>query len=139
MYYLEYINTSFNSIKFKQAYYYVIHRQFKINQFTSLSLDEKNKCILDFTSYDLIYRELSEDLLYILLNLLLANEIVGNIGLENSLNNDNKFFDILKDIIKDHYDDPENKEGYSCLKNLRWHFVNNYLTEYQINYSVKNL
>ena len=84
-------------------------------------------------SHDLIYRELSEDLLYILLNLLLANEIVGNIGLENSLNNDNKFFDILKDIIKDHYDDPENKEGYSCLKNLRWHFVNNYLTEYQVN------
>ena len=58
-----------------------------------------------------------EDILYILLNLLLADKIVGNEALVNSLDNDNKFFGILEGIIKDHYD--QNKEGYDTLKNLR--------------------
>lgn len=71
-----------------------------------------------------------EDLFYILLNLLLADQIIGNEVLENSLDNDDKFFDNLKGIIKDHY--YQNQEGYECLKNLRWYTVNSYLTAYQI-------
>lgn len=119
MYYLENKNTGFSSIEFKQAYNYFILRQFTtMNNLDPLDMDE-NSYKLDFTLNDVIYRELCEDLLYILLNLLLANKIVGNIALENSLNNNNKFFDILKDIIQDHYDDPEIKDGYSCLNNLR--------------------
>lgn len=125
-------NNGFSSIEFKQAYTYIMGRQFFINGLSLDSFDKKNSYILDFTLNDVMYRELSEDFLYILLNLLLANKIIGNIGLENSLKNDNKFFDILKDIIKDHYDDAENKDGYSCLKNLRWYAVNNYSTEYKI-------
>jgi hypothetical protein len=102
-------------------------------QFTSIiNLEpgymDENSYIPDFTLNDVITRELYEDILYILLNLLLANKIIGNISLENSLNNNNKFFD----IIQDHYADPVNKDGYSCLKNLRLYKVNNYYTEYQI-------
>lgn len=132
LYYLENKNQDSISIEFKQAYYYIIHRQFVINNFSRFSFDEKNSYIKDFTLNDVIYRELCEDLLYILLNLLLANKIIGNKDLLNSLYNDNKFFDVLNDIIKDHYEDAENKDGYSCLKNLRWYTLNNYLTEYQI-------
>lgn len=124
-------NYDSNSIEFK-AYNYIILRQFNINQTNRDSFDQKNFYIIDFTLKDVISRELYEDMLYILLNLLLANKIIGNIALENSLNNKNNFFDILKDIIKDHYEDAENKDGYYSLKSLRWYTVNNYLTEYQI-------
>ncbi len=133
--------TEFSSIEFKQAYYYIIYRQFIFNNFSAgrVSFGYKNSHVSDFTLNDVIYRVLCEDLLYILLNLLLANKIIGNIGLLNSLDNDNKFFDILKDIIKDHYADAENKDGYSCLKSLRWYIVNNYLTEYQIKQTSDNI
>ena len=119
----------FSSIDFKQAYSYFIYRQFKINLSKS-SFDQKDAFIWDFYVDDIFYRELYEDILYILLNLLLADKIVGNEALVNSLDNDNKFFGILEGIIKDHYD--QNKEGYDTLKNLRWFFCNNYLTANQI-------
>lgn len=132
MYYLENKNkiTDFSSTQFKQAYDYLIVRNFFIFGVNNSYFEDKNKYIQDFTLDNVIYRELCDDFLYILLNLLLANKIIGNIALENSLNNDNKYFDILKDIIKDHY--AENKDGYSCLKSLRWYKINNYLSEYQI-------
>uniref|UniRef100_UPI0030E3CE27 hypothetical protein n=1 Tax=Dematophora necatrix TaxID=2751867 RepID=UPI0030E3CE27 len=137
LYYLENKNPDSISIEFKQAYNYFILRQFKMRQININPFDEKKRYILDFTLKDVIYRELCEDILYILLNLLLANKIIGNIALENSLNNKNNFLDILKDVIKDHYD--ENKEGYSCLKDLRWYNLNNYWTEYEINTTIKIL
>ena len=134
LYYASVENKNYDSryIEFKQAYNFIILRQFKINQINRHSFDLKNIYIRDFTIKDVISRELYEDILYILLNLLLANKIIGNIALENSFNNENNFMDILKDTIKDHYEDVENKEGYSCLKDLRWYSVNNYLTEYHI-------
>jgi hypothetical protein len=139
LYYLENKNHGSISIEFKQAYDQYIYRQFtSVLNLEPGNMDE-NIYILDFTLNDVITRELYEDILYILLNLLLANKIIGNISLENSLNNNNKFFDILKDIIKDHYADPVNKDGYSCLKNLRWYKVNNYYTEYHIKDIDKNV
>ena len=75
-------NYDSNSIEFK-AYNYIILRQFNINQTNSDSFDPKgpwkNFYIRDFTLKDVISRELYEDMLYILLNLLLANKIIGNI------------------------------------------------------------
>lgn len=129
-YYLENKNTEFSSIEFKQAYYYIILRQFRFNS-TICKLEEKDAYIRDFFFvYDIIYRELCEDILYILLNLLLADKIIGNKALEISLDNHNKFSDILKIIIEDHYS--RNREGYECLKNLRWYTCNNYLSAYDI-------
>ena len=124
----------FSSIDFKQAYSYFIYRQFKINLSKS-SFDQKDAFIWDFYVDDIFYRELYEDILYILLNLLLADKIVGNEALVNSLDNDNKFFGILEGIIKNHYD--QNKEGYETLKNLRLFTCNNYLTTQQIKNIIK--
>lgn len=118
-----------SSLELEKAYYYYILRQFEINNTLGL-LNNKDVYIRDFYVNDIIYRELCEDILYILLNLLLADKIIGNEALVNSLDNDNKFFEILKGIIKDHYD--KNKEGYDTLKNLRVYSCNNYLTAYQI-------
>jgi hypothetical protein len=77
-----------------------------------------------------IYRELNEDFLYILLNLILSTKIVGNNDLEKNLDNDQKFFDLLTTIIKNHY--IENIEGYKCLYNLRLYDCNNHLSIDQI-------
>ena len=126
----------FSSIDFKQAYSYFIYRQFKINLSKS-SFDQKDAFIWDFYVYDIFYRELYEDILYILLNLLLADKIVGNEALVNSLDNDHKFFEILTGIIKNYYD--QNKEGYETLKNLRLFTCNNYLTTQQIKNIIKKL
>lgn len=132
-----YVENKNNSLEFKQAYNYFILRQFKINQFSSNSFNVKNLFIRDYLVNDIVYRELCEDLLYILLNLLLADKIIGNLELENLKNNKDKFFHLLKNIIKNHYN--EHKDGYSCLNDLRWYTLNNYLTEYNINYIIKNI
>ena len=88
----------FCSIEFKKAYYYIILRQFVFTS-TIDSFKQKDVYIRDFYVNDIIYRELCEDILFILLNLLLAEKIVGNEALVNSLDNNDKFFDILKGII----------------------------------------
>jgi hypothetical protein len=139
-YYLENKNSGFefSSIDFKQAYYYLIYRQFKLNiNINSFDYDYKDLFIKDFYVYDIIYRELCEDILYILLNLLLADKIIGNEALVNTLDNDNKFFDILEGIIKNHYD--QNKKGYETLRDLRLFACNNYLTANHIKRLYKNL
>lgn len=120
-------NSKFNSSEYKEAYNYYIKRQFFI---TPVDFENKNKYIVDFTIFDNIYRELSEDLIYILLNLILANNILGNYKLEESLNNENQFFKILENIIQDHY--IEYKERYIYLNNLRWYICNNYLSIYDL-------
>lgn len=134
--YSENKNSEFSSIEYKQAYYYIILRQFIIYKISINSFDLKNVYISDFKVNDIIYRELCEDLLYIILNLLLANKIIGNEVLENSLDNNDRFFEILKGIIKNHYD--QNKDGYVCLKNLRRYYCDNYFSSDQIkNYKKK--
>ena len=135
-YYSENKNSEFSSKEFKQAYYYMIWRQYYILNINIYSFDNRNVYIPDFKVNDIIYRELCEDVLYILLNLLLAEKIIGNEVLENSLDNDDRFFDILKGIIKDHYD--QNIDGYVCLKNLRRYYCDNYLSTYQIKNLLKN-
>lgn len=122
-------NSVLNSIEYKQAYHYFILRQFMINQ-TKFPYDNKDY-IKDFTQYNYIYRELCEDLLYILLNLLLANKIVGNKSIEELLNNKEEFIVILTNIIKNHYNQYNN--AYKCLESLRWYALNNYFSYNQIN------
>ena len=129
-YYLENKNSEFSSVEFKQAYYYYILRQFEINTPSRGLFYQKCAYIRDYNVNDIIYRELCEDILFILLNLLLADKIIGSEALENSLDNNDKFFDNLKGIIEDHY--CQNRYGYECLKNLRWYTCNNHLSTYQI-------
>jgi hypothetical protein len=127
--YLENIDlndSKYNSIEYKKAYYYYIARQYKI------SVPEfATDCYMkNFTNNEVISRELYEDFLYILLNLKLSNKIIGNKVLEALIDDYPKFYSVLTNIIKDHYD--ENLEGYKCLNNLRWFTLNNYLSSKQI-------
>ncbi len=123
-------SSEFNAIEYKQAYYYFIVRQFFIQNPTNMF--NTKFYIIDFTVNENIYRELNEDMLYILLHLILADKILGNNDLSKSLNNNQKFFDILTNIIQDHYD--QNKEGYKCLEYLRWYTCNNFLSVDQIKF-----
>jgi hypothetical protein len=129
--YLENIHlndSKYNSIEYKKAYYYYIARQFTI----SIPEFATDCYIKNFLNNEVLSRELYEDSLYILLHLKLSNKVIGNKVLESLLNiNDkDKFFSVLTNIIKDHYD--ENLEGYKCLNNLRWFTLNNYLSSKQI-------
>jgi hypothetical protein len=109
---------------YEQAYLYYILRQFEI--YNQIPHFNPTSYIIDFTSYDHIYREICEDLLYILLNLLLANKIIGNKNLEQSLDNKDKFYLILSSIIENHY--TEYHDAYKNLEHLRWYSINNRLS-----------
>ena len=89
-YYSENNKSDFSSLEFKQAYYYLILINFEIVSETLF--ENKDFYLRDFNLNDIIYRELCEDIIYILLNLLLADKIVGNEALENSLDNNEKIF-----------------------------------------------
>jgi hypothetical protein len=120
-------NSLYNSIEYKQAYHYFLKRQFNIY---GIGVFKKKNYAVDYTLYENIYRELSEDLLYILLNLLLANEIIGNINLEESLKNKDSFNLILTSIIKNHYD--EYNDAYKSLEYLKWSSCSYNLSKPQI-------
>ncbi len=127
-------NSKFSSAEYKEAYNYLVLRQFLINN--PVNQFGTTHYIIDFTVNENIYRELSEDILYILLNLTLTDKIIGNNDLEKSLDNNQKFLGILTNIIQDHYD--QNQDGYKCLEYLRWYTVNNWLSADQIKFIYKN-
>jgi hypothetical protein len=126
IYYLDNNCSSVGFTDYFKAYYFFLTRQFHIN-----GLDFRSSSFIrDFSKKDILYRELYEDFLYILLNLLLTEKILGNTLLKENLNNQDKFHEILKSIIKDHY--VENKDSYKSLESLRWYTVNNFFSKDQI-------
>jgi hypothetical protein len=132
----DYKSSKYKSLEYKDAYYYLIQRQFSMNNF-SLDNNDKDQYIIDFSLKVNIYREISEDLLYIILNLLLAIEIIGNKNLIKSLGNEELFLKNLKIILEKNYS--KNIEGYNCLYNLRWLACNNYLSKNNIESLYKNI
>lgn len=130
LYYMN--NTSFNlSDEYKEAYIYWMNRQLEFVDFQKGV--ENKEFILDFTDKDNLYREVCEDYLYVLLNILLANSIINNLDLkfQLSIKDQNLFFDILKSIIELHY--KEFKKGYMCLNELRKYTGNYCLSVNQLN------
>lgn len=116
---LEFIRLGYNSSQFPdlQLYYdFWLERQLNIyfsHEKESLFLD--NHYIKDFTlkGVNPMQRELLEDVLYVMLNLILARKIS-----ETSANTS------IEDCIKSHYE--EYSEGYSYLKAIRMYNFNNY-------------
>lgn len=119
LYYMENENLSLSG-EYKESYFYWMNRQIDFQGFKL----ESQRFLIDYTiDRDSLYREVCEDYLYVLLNIILANSIINNSELKLSINNEKLFFDLLKSIIKLHYD--EYKKEYICLNELR-KFSSNY-------------
>jgi hypothetical protein len=113
-----------NNNEYKDAYYYWKERQVEIIDLTT-HFEEKHY-IPDF-ELDYLYREICEDITYVILNILLAKNIIESTSLKEykgSLD-ENKFLSELKSIIFNHYE--ENNEGYKLLYELRKYSSNYYL------------
>lgn len=128
LYYMDNENSNL-SYEYKEAYVFWMNRQL---EYIDLKYMIGNKAfIIDFTiDRDNLYREVCEDYLYVLLNILLANSVINNLDLKFSINNENLFFDLLKSIINLHYE--EFKSGYICLNELRIYSSNYCLSVNQL-------
>lgn len=129
LYYMNNINLNLSE-EYMEAYFYWMNRQLGFIDFQKEV--ESKSFIIDFTiGRDNLYREVCEDYLYVLLNILLANSIINNLDLKLSIKNENLFFDILKSIIELHY--TEFKKEYICLNELRIYSSNYCLSVNQLN------
>lgn len=89
--------------------------------------------LLDFFSNKhLFYREVCEDLTYVLLNLILGNQIIAEFK-SDEFGDSEMFFNKLTEIIRKHYSIYDKE--YNYLNQLRWVFVNNYMSERTIKHS----
>jgi len=92
---------------------------------------EAEAYIKDLLSFEYMYREITEDLLYISLHLLLASSIINHMNkldLENI--NEKDFFKEISLVVEKHNKDYA--EGYDILNNLRTHGVNNHYSCVQL-------
>lgn len=90
-----------------------------------------NIYLIDFLLEDFMFREIFEDILYVLLNLILADYIVRyieNINL-NSISSEN-FFNEISLIVDKHY--LNYKDEYKLLNKLRKFTINNYVSTYTL-------
>jgi hypothetical protein len=123
---LQYTRLGYDSSKYPElqgCYDYWLERQLNIyfsHEKDSLFLH--NNYIKDFTlkGENPMLRELLEDILYVMLNLILAKKIS-----ETSANTS------IEDCIKSHYE--EYSEGYSYLKAIRMYNFNNYTSTEMLN------
>lgn len=114
----------------EKAYNYWKNRQIEMQMGSSAVLVENSYSLNFFEDGDAIKREIFEDLLYVLLNIVLAKSIVDSININSYINNEAEFYSKLESNLKVHYEN--NKEGYKCLNKLRVYFSNNYLTRIQL-------
>ena len=92
---------------------------------------------MDFTiDKDHLYREICEDFLYVMLNIILAKTIIEKFNL-NSVNCDAEFYSNMESIIKVHYLNHE--EGYICLNSIRKFVAENFMTEYHLKSFLREL
>lgn len=80
---------------------------------------------------DYINREIAEDILYVLLNILLAKSILTKTKVNNYINNDKLFFKELEAIISKHY--IKYNIEYQCLYSLRRYKCYNFMSLEQLN------
>lgn len=134
---------SLNPVKltedFERAYRLWQFRQYEINPFIDKNLGKHYT--LDY-SYDKdMYREISEDLLYVQLNLLLAIKISTYLN-NNYINSENTFDLVIfivniQELIDEHL--KEHDKAYSCLQCLRELNVKKFNTEHLEYYILNTL
>jgi hypothetical protein len=106
---------------------------------TSHLIDKKAEVyIKDLLSFELMDREIFEDLLYICLHLLLANSIIQHLNKLGNFENTNEsdFFKEIFFIVEKHNKDYA--EGYTILNNLRINGVNYHYSNEQLKMIYKN-
>lgn len=87
--------------------------------------------VRDMLSFEYMYREITEDLLYISLHLLLANSIINRLNNINLVNiNEKDFFKEIYLVVEKHNKD--HAEGYTILNNIRIHGVNSHYSSEQL-------
>jgi hemerythrin len=74
-------------------------------------------------------REIYEDIIYVLLNIMLAYKILNSFEINEGVNSE-KFFTILTEIIREHY--IHYSEEYKYLDDLRWYRINHYYSTTQL-------
>ena len=84
-----------------------------------------------------LYVEVCEDILYVMLNILLAVSIAENIKINNYIGKDEEFNRKLKSIIQTHND--EYKIYYQCLDELRMHKIINCTSEHTLKHFSKRI
>lgn len=88
-----------------------------------------NIYLLDFKLEDFMYREIFEDISYVLLNLILANNIVKYIeNIDLNCISSEDFFNEIYLIVNKHY--LNYKDEYKLLNKLRKFAINNYVSTY---------
>ena len=129
--YLEYkgdLHTNILEILDKNTIYW-LNRQLRLQSLDEV-LNDKNRYIVDFYANKLAFkREIYEDFMYVLLNIILAYRIINSFEINEGINSD-KFFTILTEIMKEHYIDYSNE--YKYLHDLRWYRINHYFTTKQL-------
>lgn len=98
---------------------YWLNRQLRLNP-KDLFINNQH-FICDFFDEYIFYRELNEDLMYVLLNLLLGIKIINSFD-PYFVNNGDEFVIKLTEIIKEHY--ILYCREYEYLNELRWYKIN---------------
>lgn len=100
-----------------------------LNLFLEGALDG-DSYIVDFFSNKLAFkREIYEDILYVLLNIMLGHRIINSFEVNEGINSE-KFFTMLTEIIREHY--IHYSEEYKYLEDLRWYRINHYYSTTQL-------
>jgi hypothetical protein len=131
------------SNKYKEFYIYWKQRQilalndeinlFSIENKADLGLSYVKPIWLDG---DCINNEIAEDLLYVLLNILLAKSILTNTKVKNYINNDKLFFKQLESVIGKHY--IKYHIEYQCIYELRRYKCYNSISLHDLNSFILN-
>jgi len=121
---------------YRDCFQYWKNRQINLN-LENPELFSLEIYLMDFTlDKDHLYREICEDFLYVMLNIILAKTIVENFNI-NSVNNDAEFYSNMESIIKVHYLNHE--EGYICLDSIRKYVAENYISEFHLKSILREL
>jgi hypothetical protein len=97
----------------------------------NLENEPEDYYLIDFTKEDIMSREIFEDILYVLLNLILANTIVKyvkKINLKDISSED--FFSKIHLLMDKHY--LKYKDEYKYLIILRKFSINNYMSDHSV-------
>lgn len=119
--------------EYKKCYDYWQTRQILFNNIESSLFSKLKRDKIEFGSEyipflddESVYREITEDLLYVLLNILLARSVLNNININKYINNDELFNKKLEAILVKHY--RKYKDEYNCLYKLREYICYNFMS-----------
>ena len=101
-----------------------MNRQFR---FQPRDLFKGKDYILDFTDMPTLYLEICGDILYVMLNILLAVSIADNAHINSFTGNNEEYYMKLNSIFQTHY--KKYKVYYKCQDNLRVYRVNTCVSE----------